>query len=301
MIKAKQSVVTGCIERAPFEQKLLSRVVLQDKVLRILACLILVLSAIIPGAVVADDADLDAFHALYQSVLDDYVSAGEKNALQANMVDYAGLKDDPRLALLQDKLRAYPKERLDSNSKKIAFYLNAYNILAIAKVTENWPLFKLKSLGSYFRPVWTHPAGEVCKEKVTLRILEHDILRRLGEPRIHFALNCASMSCPDLRKEPYLAEKLERQLSDQTRIFLSQKGKGVKIIDGELWLSSIFKWFEEDFVTVGGVRTFIEAYLPENDRGLEIAGYLNYDWAVNDHLNAGERMRIKRGSVTWFN
>lgn len=260
----------------------------------------------------AQDGALETINTLYQGVLTDYVSSGDKNGLPANMVDYAGVKADQRLAELLRLIQQYPKTRLHSREKQIAFYLNAYNILAIAKVTENWPLFKLRSLGSFFKPVWAHPAGEVCGDAMTLRKLEHEILRKLGDPRIHFALNCASMSCPDLRLEPYKFETLERQLTEQTHIFLSQEGKGLSQTGNELTLSPIFKWFSEDFDSAGGVLPFIKAYLPQvtslsesssarsTEPDWEITGYFEYDWAINDHLSAAERMKLKR-SNTWFN
>lgn len=256
---------------------------------------------LVSASVSADDR-LSALNTLYQQVLDTHVSSGNKNGLPANMVDYSAIKADPRLAQLKGMLEAYPKEQLDTQAKKIAFYLNAYNILAIAKVCDHWPLFKLKSMGTFYKPVWTHQVGEVCGEKMTLRKLEHEVLRKLGEPRIHFALNCASMSCPDLRNEPYVAEKLESQLEEQTRIFLSQSGKGLLIEGDRLLLSSIFEWFEEDFSDEGGVLAFVQPYLPTTDKAWKISGYLEYDWSVNDHLSGSERTKIKRSSgSTWFN
>ena len=252
-------------------------------------------------ALCAQDPELEEINALYQALLTDYVQPGEKNGLVANMVDYAAIKEDERLASLRNKIQVYPRERLDSQKRRIAFYLNAYNILAIEKVTQHWPLFKLKSLGNYFKPVWTHPVGKVCGEEMTLRKLEHGILRQLDEPRIHFALNCASMSCPDLRMEPYVAERLEQQLSEQTRQFLGQEGKGASIRDNKVKLSSIFKWFEEDFDSVGGLKVFVQSYLDLDRKDWEIDGFLDYDWSVNDHLNGAERNKIKRQGETWFN
>lgn len=254
----------------------------------------------------SEEHKLNALNLLYQQVLDTYISSGEKNSLPANMVDYASLRLDPRLAELKTMLQSYPRENLDSREKQIAFYLNAYNILAIAKVCQHWPLKKLKSLGTFYKPVWTHPVGEVCGEKMTLRKLEHEVLRSYGEPRIHFALNCASMSCPDLRHEPYVAERLEEQLAEQTALFMSQSGKGVLVEGGSLYLSSIFEWFAEDFESSGGVLAFIEPYLPtekvDPSTAWVISGYLEYDWSVNDHLTGSELTKIKRsGNSTWFN
>ena len=247
------------------------------------------------------DVELRHIHELYAHILDTHLSEGEKNNKSLNLVDYAALRRDDRLPQVLQLVKSYPLERLDSPQKKIAFYLNAYNLLAMHKVAEHWPLQKLKSLGSFYRPVWTHYAGQVCGEKMTLRQLEHGILRKLGDPRIHFALNCASVSCPDLRAEPYVAERLEAQLEDQTRIFLSQANKGMEIQGNRLILSPLFDWFAEDFAPSGGVLAFLQPYLPANQGEWNIAGYFEYDWEINDHLTTYELNRIKRRRDTWFN
>jgi hypothetical protein len=107
----------------------------------------------------AQDLALNELNTLYQALLTDYVSPGEKNGLSANMVNYGDIRNDERLNKLMTRLQNYPLESLDTKQKKTAFYLNAYNILSITKVADNWPLAKLKSLGSFLKPVWTHPAG----------------------------------------------------------------------------------------------------------------------------------------------
>ncbi|MFT7371656.1 MAG: hypothetical protein ACI9T9_000332 [Oleiphilaceae bacterium] len=243
----------------------------------------------------AQDIALNELNTLYQALLTDYVSPGEKNGLSANMVNYGDIRNDDRLNALMTRLQNYPLEKLNTAQKKTAFYLNAYNILSITKVADNWPLKKLKSLGSFFKPVWTHPAGKVCGEKMTLRILERDILMQLNEPRVHFALNCASMSCPNLRLEPYKADILDFQLEDQVKVFMSQEGKGMLMVgDGKVKLSKIFEWFGDDFEPLGGVSDFIQAYLPSSDKPWEITGYLNYDWDVTCILSGSEKRKIKR-------
>lgn len=245
---------------------------------------------------------LSEFNQLYQEFLNDHLEPGSKAGLPANLIDYPSVKEDPRITELIDSLEHYPKDRLVSNEQKIAFYLNAYNILAIDKVAKNWPLFRLRSLGNFIKPVWTHPVPDVCGEKMTLRKLEHEILRKLGDPRIHFALNCASMSCPDLRAEPYEASKIEQQLEEQTKKFLAQQGKGYEIVgDAEIKLSPLFDWFEADFKSVGGESYYVNKYLPKSDKPWKIVGYLEYNWDVNCHLSASDKRRLtKKRRNTWF-
>jgi Protein of unknown function, DUF547 len=241
-------------------------------------------------------SELSQFNQVYAGLLLDHVEPGEKGGLQVNLVDYAKLKKDSRLAWLMERLEVFDLSGLSSNEDKVAFYLNAYNIMAMNKVVENWPLKSLRGLGSFFQPVWTHQCGTLAGKPMTLRVLEHDILRQLNEPRIHFALNCASLSCPDLRLEPYEAQKLDAQLQDQVATFFSQQGKGLRINGNKLKLTPLLEWFAEDFAEYGGAMKFVEPYLPAPPEGetWQLTGYLEYDWSVNCNLSATELMRLRR-------
>ncbi len=108
----------------------------------------------------------------------------------------------------------------------------------------------------------------------------------MGDARIHFAINCASLSCPDLRDEPYRAERLSIQLDTQAQLFLAQPNKGFQWSNGEAKISKIFDWFEEDFEPKGGVLPFLSRYAPEKDRSFLKKGnldvsYLDYNWDLN--------------------
>ena len=115
---------------------------------------------------------------------------------------------------------------------------------------------------------------------MSLDELEHDILRKLGEPRIHFAIVCASVSCPDLRREPYTAALLEVQLEEQVRGFLANEAKGLRLEGRQARVSKIFDWFAEDFSGVGGVAAFIRRYRPL-PAAVAVEADLDYDWSVN--------------------
>ncbi len=102
----------------------------------------------------------------------------------------------------------------------------------------------------------------------------------MGDPRIHLAIVCASISCPDLRNEPYTAAKLNEQLDYQSRQFLNNEGKGLKIEKKAIRLSKIFDWFKGDFKASGGVMTFIKRYRTDLP-ALKIEANMPYDWTVN--------------------
>ena len=132
---------------------------------------------------------------------------------------------------------------------------------------------------SLFKPVWKKPAGMLNDKVVTLHHIEHQILRRFNEPRIHFAIACASISRPDLRDEIYRPEDLDNQLNDQVQKFIKNKGKGSRVVNNELYLSKIFDWFEDDF-EAGGVIGFLGRYEPGFKR-FEAFDTIDYNWRLN--------------------
>jgi hypothetical protein len=208
------------------------------------------------------------------------VKQGEKNGVELTLVDYQTLKNNGQMEAVYQVISAFPVESLDSPNEKLAFYINSYNILAIKMVLDHWPEESIKDSGSFFNPVWDKPAGKIGGKTVTLGEIEHEILRPMGEPRIHMAIVCASVSCPDLRNEPYTAEQLNTQLNEQTSLFLNNTGKGLRTGEQAIQTSKIFDWFGEDFQPVGGVDTFIRSYrsgLPEK----KIKANLPYDWNIN--------------------
>lgn len=227
----------------------------------------------------------------YSALLKEYTYPGHREFMDATLVNYTALKKDKRWPELIRMLAEFPKTDLETKAEKMAFYINGYNILSINMVISNWPVIRLKSLGSMLRPVWTHHAGVLAGEKVTLRRLEHGILRKMGDPRIHVAVNCASMSCPDLRPEPYTAGNLDAQLDDQAVKFLAQKNKGILIDNNSVYLSSIFDWFEDDFVVVGGVESFVRKYRTDLPKGARFKGVLPYNWNINANLSPKERKK----------
>lgn len=218
----------------------------------------------------------------YSSLLSTHVTKGERDGINSHLLDYQGFSQDPKFASLIERLALFDSTKLSGN-EKIAFYLNTYNLLAIKLVADHKPTKSIRDIGTWFSPVWQKPAGVLNGKTISLDTIEHKILRKMNEPRIHFALVCASMSCPDLRAEAYTSNDLDKQLDQQTRIFLANKEKGAHIKNETIYISKIFDWFSEDFNKnkgSQGVLQFIAHYQIEAGR---FSSYqtLDYNWNLN--------------------
>ena len=209
------------------------------------------------------------------------VQAGEKHGTPLAIVDYASLKQNATVEKVYLQISSFPVELLNGGEEKLAFYINTYNILAIKMVVDHWPVESIKDIGSFFRPVWGKEAGIIGGKTVSLDDIENNYIRPMGEPRIHLAIVCASVSCPDLRNEPYTAKSINQQLNEQARAFLNNEKKGLRVENSEILVSKIFSWFAKDFKSVGGVDVFIRAYRPDLPLNLSIDADIDYDWSVN--------------------
>lgn len=216
----------------------------------------------------------------YRGLLRDYVRTEVRHGASVSWVDYSGIAKDPRWPKVLDRLARYPADKLKTRNERLAFYINAYNILTIRLIVKNWPLQSIRDLGSFFNPVWKRDAGVVAGKMVSLSDIGHGRLRPLGELRSYFALACGSASCPDLRKQPYTARRLNQQLDDQARRFLNNRNKGFAISSGKVRVSKLFSWFEHDFNRAGGVRAFVERYKDIPAR-ITLSADLPYNWDVN--------------------
>lgn len=219
---------------------------------------------------------------VYADVLQ-HVKHGVKHQTPLVLVNYGQIKRSGQLQVVYQQIKHFPVDNLNSREQKLAFYINVYNILAMKMVVDHWPVESIKDAGNIFRPVWGKTAGIVGGKKVSLDDIENKILRPMGEPRIHFAIVCASVSCPDLRTEPYTADRLNAQLDGQVRSFLHNDKKGLNAGKNKIQVSKIFAWFEKDFSKIGGAESFIRHYRPDLPV-LEIDPDIDYDWSLNGHI-----------------
>ncbi|MBT5469396.1 MAG: DUF547 domain-containing protein [Nitrospina sp.] len=223
----------------------------------------------------------------WDALIKKHVSLKKVDGISINAVNYMGLKNDMGFEKLVSRLNSAQPDSLTRDGK-LVFWINTYNILAAKMVADRFPIKSIKDAGSFFSPVWKKPAGHVAGKQRTLNEIEHEILRKMDEPRIHVAIVCASVSCPDLRLEAFNVERLNEQLDDQMKMFIESTEKGMKIdkVKNRVYLSSIFKWFEDDFESRGGVLKFISNYVsPEAAKELQSSkikvSYLKYNWGVN--------------------
>jgi len=205
-------------------------------------------------------------------------------------VDYRGLADSPDWKRLVAGLADADPDGLEGRAERLAFWIDAYNILAIDLVLRHPGIDSIREIGSLLRPVWDRDAGRVGGRERSLGEIEHEILRPLGEPRIHGAIVCASVSCPPLRREPFTAARLGAELDEQMRRWLASPEKGLRVDreSGTLHLSRVFDWFAEDFEADGGVLAFVSRYAPAPERewlatraGDVKIRSLPYDWTLN--------------------
>ena len=245
------------------------------------------------GAHAAFDHSHGKFNALLQSHVV-WINDGH-----ASQIDYAAMKRDrPRLKAYLDELAAVGKDQYESFTKpqRLAFLINAYNAYTIDYVLNEYPdIESIKDLGSLFSNPWKKELFPLLGKTRSLDDIEHGMIRKPGvfdDPRIHMAVNCASIGCPALRDEAYVAGRLEAQLDDAVRRFLSDHSRN-RADEKGLWVSKIFDWYAGDFEKqAGSIAAWLaphaaqlsdDAQVQEAVRSQSLRiRHLDYDWTLND-------------------
>ena len=248
----------------------------------------------------AQTAAFDHSHAAWTALLKKHVVLLEGG--KASQVRYAGMAAD-RVALkgYLAQLSAVSSAAVDAFSKpqQMAFLINAYNAFTVELILTRYPkLDSIRDLGSLLTKPWSIKNVPLLGTLLTLDNIEHDNLRtkgRFDDPRVHFAVNCASIGCPMLREEAFVADRLDAQLDEQTNRFLSDRSRN-RYADGKLEVSRIFDWYGGDFKLGHKGITSLPAFFARHatqladapaDRerikaqGLPIS-FLDYDWKLND-------------------
>jgi len=243
----------------------------------------LVLTMIHGTAITVSASGNDDPNSLFDGVLGRYVS-------KDGLVDYKGLKKDKDFMRYIEYLSTTDPDKLPSNKHRLVFWINAYNAFVLKGVLEEYSIKSVLDVGWLPHSFFKRKEFLTKQGKITLQEIENVKIREaFREPRIHFAINCASMSCPKLLTESYKAGKLEEQFETQATSFINDKSKNY--LDKEnriLYLSSIFKWYKDDFIQNGEkTEAYIARYLNPDDaefiRNNKVTiKYLDYNWGLNE-------------------
>ena len=213
----------------------------------------------------------------YNRLLGKYVTSGG--------VKYAEWKNNAAdMQALQAVVDGIAKESISGLDKRqqLAFYLNAYNAWILHEALEKYPTKSVKdALFTFF----TSKRITVAGQQTSFKAFEDNVIRKLGEPRVHVALNCASRSCPPLNREAFSGPKLEEQLERLAKGFVNSE-RGIRFSDESqgkgVQLSKIFDWYKADFKGEGGTIAFINKRrstpLPTDAK----ISYQDYDWGLNE-------------------
>ncbi|WP_339849722.1 DUF547 domain-containing protein [uncultured Dokdonia sp.] len=209
-------------------------------------------------------------HDAFDSILKKYVST-EGN------VNYSGIKSN------WGSLRAYIASLGQSlptatwsQEEKLSYWMNAYNAMTIDLILRNYPLESIKDI----KDPWDQRFWKLGDKWYNLNEIEHEILRKMGDARIHFGINCASFSCPPLLNEAFTPSKVDAQLDMLSQKFINDPTRNT-ITSDRVEVSKIFTWFSKDFKTNGSLIDFLNRYsktsISENAR----VRYRDYDWTLN--------------------
>lgn len=210
-------------------------------------------------------------HTVWNELLTQYVTPDGK-------VNYDGFRKN------STTLRAYikalgenmPNERWTKNDK-LAYWMNAYNAMTVDLIVRNLPLASIKDID---KP-WDQRLWKLGEKWYNLDEIEHKILRKMDEPRIHFGINCASFSCPPLLNAAFTSKTVDFQLEQLTATFINDTKRNT-ITSDEIKISKIFNWFAKDFKQNGSLIDFLNTYASTTINNNARVRYLDYNWSLNN-------------------
>ena len=202
----------------------------------------------------------------------------KKHVSENGNVDYKGFKKEE--AVLESYLELLSKnlpQKSWTKNATLAYWINAYNAFTVKLILDNYPVKSIKKINS----PWDAAFINLGNKKYSLGQIEHKILRKMNEPRIHFAINCASYSCPNLLNEAYTEKYLNNQLDAAAKSFINDKTKN-NITANNIEISSIFDWFTSDFKKKGTLIDFLNKYSSVKINAKAKISYKEYNWNLNE-------------------
>lgn len=221
-------------------------------------------------------------HQTWNELLQQHVS-------KTGEVNYKGfIKDKAKLQRYLNAISNTPPDKKTwTKEEQLAYWINAYNAYTVKLIIDNYPLKSIQDLHPTLKvpgvnTVWHKKFFQIGGQEASLDEIEHKILRKeFNEPRIHFAINCASFSCPPLRNEAFIASKLNKQLDEMAKAFINDPKRN-KISSDKAELSQIFNWFKGDFTKKGSLIDFLNKYSKTKIKPNAKIDYMDYDWSLNE-------------------
>ncbi len=225
--------------------------------------------AIVPTTNVQNCASID--HNIWDRLLNSFVDDNGN-------VNYIGFKKESgTLNQYLEQLGSNTVNEDWSREKKLTYYINLYNAATVKLILDNYPLASITDIPKPWDKKWIKYGGEL----ISLGEIEHKILRKMNEPRIHFAINCASFSCPKLLNAAYTEDKLDKQLDMAAKAFINDPSHNV-ISENKVQLSRIFKWYKKDFEKNGSLILYLNQYLKSSISPDTKIEYIKYNWNLNE-------------------
>lgn len=211
----------------------------------------------------------------------------QKHVNTSGRVSYKGFRQDAaRLEVYLRTLSECPPAKNWTVDERLAYWINAYNAFTVKLILDHYPVQSIKDIGPklaipLLNSVWDLKFFRIGGEEMSLNRIEHDILRKeFDEPRIHFAIVCASHSCPKLLNRAYVASSMQQQLQQAAVAFINDPERN-RIAPDRLELSSIFNWFKGDFTKKGTLTQFVARYAHVKVHDRAKVSFLEYDWSLN--------------------
>jgi len=219
-------------------------------------------------------ASISVSHQIWNELLMKYVDGN-------GVVNYKAMMNEKgKLESYLQLLDSNPPQDSWSRSEKIAYWINAYNACTVKLILDHYPVKSIRDIDNG-KP-WSDAFISIGGKNYSLDNIEQDILRKqFNDPRIHFAINCASKSCPRLLNRSYTAAQLDEQLNAQAKDFLNDSSKN-KITANNVQLSSIFDWYKDDFTKKGTLIDFLNLYSSKKIQPTATVTFLSYDWSLNE-------------------
>lgn len=281
---------------------------------KLLIALILFCLGLVSGINAQPHPDIAKLYAPYAELLDQYVI--EKQSESGGFVsafDYQSALSEPATAdqieKQKENLTEFNPESIQTREQALAFWINAYNFFMLAHILENPKadgslIDSVKDYGNFVNPyrVFKQQSFNIGGKEYSLDTIEKDILlgkeyknKDWKDARVHFAVNCAAVGCPPLRKSLYIPDTIDSILEENTRLALATP-RHMHFDNGTLYLTQLFEWYEEDFIEEAGtIRAFLKQYTPaEMHNKIDNADairFIDYDWALNRPSNFPEISR----------